>query len=405
MLGKIGKRGVDALKPGERDVFLWDTELKGFGVKCTPKGRKVYIVQYQTGGRGTPTRRVTIGVHGSPWTPVRARTEADGLLAEVRLGADPAAAKANRRREPTIGEVADRYLAEHVAAHNRPSTAAEARRLVGNRIKPELGNVKVSELTRARIKAWQHSMRETPYEANRALACLSKIMSLAAYEWELRPNNPCFGVKRFPEKHRERYFSDGELARIGEALTKAEKDNAALPGCINTVRLLALTGMRLGELLGLRWADVDLAGGAIRLHDAKAGARTVPLGAPALALLDAMARTGDYVVHGPDPEKLLSPNTFRHFWNRLRVQASVLDGRPHDFRHTAGTYAAQAGFNAFLVRDLLGHKTLAMTGRYVERALDPMRAVADAFAGRVAAAFNGENKGGEVVELKQKGSQ
>ena len=82
--------------------------------------------------------------------------------------------------------MADRYLAEHVAAHNRPSTAAEVRRIVETRIKPELGRVKVSELTRAQIKQWHSSMRATPYEGNRALAYFSKMMNLAAFEWELR---------------------------------------------------------------------------------------------------------------------------------------------------------------------------------------------------------------------------
>ena len=169
------------------------------------------------------------------------------------------------------------------------------------------------------------------------------------------------------------------------------------------MRLLALTGLRLGELLSLRWSNVDLGGGTICLREAKAGGRTVPLGAPALALMAAMERTGEHVVHGPDPAKSLSSNTFRAFWNRLRVQADILDGRPHDFRHTAGTFAAQAGFNAFLVRDLLGHKTLAMTGRYVQRAADPVRHAADAVAGRVAAAMTGDTGRAEVVELPKRG--
>ena len=400
MLTKIGKRSVDALKPGERDEFLWDTELKGFGVKCTPKGRKVYIVQYQVGGRGTPLRRMTIGRHGSPWTPDKARAEAERLLAQVKLGADPAGENAKRRKEPTIAEVADRYVDEHVAQHNRPSTAAEVRRIVEKRIKPVLGNVKVSALTRAQLKEWHYSMRETPYEANRAIAYCSKMLSLAAYEWELRPDNPSKGIQRFREPKRERYFSDDELRRIGAVLAKAEADNSALPGCINAVRLLATTGVRLGELLSLKWNSIDFEGGSIRLIEAKAGTRTVPLGAPSLALLNSIERTGDYVVHGPDPSKPLSPNTFRHLWNRLRVQAGIPDGRPHDLRHTAGTYAAQAGYNAFLVRDFLGHKTIAMTNRYVERAADPARATADAVARRVTAAMNGEQ--GEVVELPRK---
>ena len=258
----------------------------------------------------------------------------------------------------------------------------------------------MTELSRARVKAWHQSMRGTPYEANRALAYFSKLMSLAATEWELRSDNPCKGVQRFPEKRRERFFDDAEMRRIGEVLATAQQSNSELPGCIDCARLLALTGMRLGEVLSLRWTEVDLGAGCVRLLDAKAGARTVPLGTPALALLAALDRTGDYVVHGPDAAAPLSANTFRHAWNRMRARANIPDARPHDLRHSAATYAAQAGFNSFMVRDLLGHKTMSMASRYVERAIDPMRATADAFSERVAAAFAGKVPA-DVVTLKR----
>jgi integrase len=87
-------------------------------------------------------------------------------------------------------------------------------------------------------------------------------------------------------------------------------------------------------------------------------------------------------------------------WRRLRVKVDLPDGRLHDFRHTTGTYAAQAGLNAFMVRDLLGHKTMAMTGHYVEKTTEPLRAAADAVSGRVAAAMSGQQEA-EVVELKK----
>ncbi len=295
MQARIGRRAVDALAPTQRDSFLWDTDMRGFGVKCTPKGRKVYIVQYQLGGRGTPLRRMTIGAHGSPWTPERARAEAERILAEVALGGDPAGARAKKRSELTVADVADRYLAEHVSIHNRPSTAKEASRIVEKRIKPSLGRIKISELTRAHIKAWHYKMHATPYEANRALAYCSKMLNLAANDWELRTDNPCRGIKRYAEAKRERYLSDQELSRIGAALDLARRKRADLPGCIDTVRLLAVTGMRLGEVLSLRWEDVDFNAGCIRLREekAKAGARTVPLSAPALAILSGIEQTGD----------------------------------------------------------------------------------------------------------------
>jgi integrase len=237
------------------------------------------------------------------------------------------------------------------------------------------------------------------------------MLSLAATDWELREDNPCIGIKRFPEHKRERFFTDDELARLGGALLAAGTEGLEVPGFISEVpgfilliRLLATTGMRLGEALGLSWSDVDLPGRAIRLRDAKAGARTVHLGAAAVAILDAVEDKSGYVIHGLDQSKPLPVSTAEKAWTRLCERAGILDGRLHDLRHTAGTFAALAGANAFAVRDLLGHRTLAMTGRYVERAADMVRATADAVSSRVAAALNaGATTPAEVIKLPKRG--
>jgi integrase len=244
------------------------------------------------------------------------------------------------------------------------------------------------------------AMRDSPYAANRALAVLRKMLSLAAGEWELRPDNPALGVKMFRETKRERFATDTELAKIGRWLSDTDQPATIQPGFALAVKLLALTGMRLGEVLSLEWSTVDIPAGVVRLADAKAGARTVPLGAPALALLAAANEKcrGRFVVTGGSADAPFKRSAFRTGWNRLRAGTGLTDLRPHDLRHTAGTFAAQAGANAFLVRDLLGHKTLAMTGRYVERAADPVRAVADQVAGRVAAAMEGKESAA-VVKL------
>jgi integrase len=385
--GKIQKRTVDAAMPGDKDFFLWDNALKGFGLKVTPAGRKVYLVQYRTGGRSGKTRRVTIGVHGSPFTAEGARSEAEKILSAVKLGEDVAEKKTLRNHEYTVSLLADRYIAEHVQIYNKPSTEKEATRIVEKRIKPAFGNLKITDLTKSRVKTWYLSMKETPYEANRAMAYLSKMISLAINEWELISRNVCIGIKKYREEKRERFLSEDELGKIGRALRKIENENAAPMGCINAIRLLALTGMRLSEILSLKWDYVNLADGVIELPDAKAGARIVPIGASGQVFLQNLTSDG-YVVKGPSSPKPLSTNTLHKFWNTVGVTAEIPDARLHDFRHTAGTYAAQAGFNAFIVRDLLGHKTMDMAGRYAERSTDPMRKAADSVAGRISAAMD-----------------
>jgi integrase len=399
---RITRRTVEAFRLDGNEAWLWDSgdhSLPGFGLRIRRGGRKTYYVQYRTGGRGSPSRRVRLGLD-SELTPEKARSAAEKVLAKVRLGGDPAGDRNNKRAEATIARLCERYLAEHVEAHNKPSTAAEVRRIVDTRIKPALGRLHVSDLTRARVKEWHSDMRETPYEANRCLAYLSKLMNLAAREWELRPDNPVLGVKRFPERKRERFFSDEELQRIGAALRAAEEKNAVHPNIIATLRLLALTGLRLGEALALTWDQVDLDASCLRLRDAKAGSRTVPLGNAARVLLSGLERVSPVVLWGPNPNQPVSKWAVQNFWKRVRAQAKVPDTRLHDFRHTTGTYAAQTGANAFAVRDILGHKTMAMTGRYVGRAVDPLRATADAVAGRVDAAMAGRTA--KVVPLAKR---
>jgi integrase len=401
-VARISKRVVDALKPeAGRDVLLWDNELAGFGVRCRPSGAKSYFLKYRT--RGGRQRWLTLGPNG-PLTPEQARARALREKAAIADGSDPSGERQKKRRENTVAMVADRYLAEHVSAHNKASTASEARRIVETRIKPTFGNIRITDLTRADIKAWHQSMSATPYEANRALACLSKVLNLAAVDWELREGNPSAGIRRFPERKRERFFSDEELTKIGNALSAAEQTSSEPPGFVLLIRLLATTGMRLGEALALEWPDIDLPGRAIRLRDAKAGARTVHLGAAAVAILAASEEPSGYVIRGRDPAKPLSAHGAENAWRRLRDRAGIPDARLHDLRHTAGTFAALAGGSAFVVRDLLGHKTLAMTNRYVERAADMVRATADAVSGRVAAALNaGTAAPAEITKLGRRG--
>ena len=246
-------------------------------------------------------------------------------------------------------------------------------------------------------------MSATPYEANRALAYLSKAMSLASTVWELRADNPCKGLRRFPERVRERFLDDDEMARLGAALTAAEQNGTERPEAIRLIRLLALTGMRLGEVCGLAWDDIDMQQRTIRLRDAKAGARTVRLGAAAIALLAAAADKDGYLASSAqDLDRPITPGAIEHVWSRLRSSAGLDGVRLHDLRHQVGTLAAIGGANAFAIRDLLGHKTLAMTNRYVGRAAELVQATADTVGNRIAGAMAAADKGGDVVKLRKR---
>jgi integrase len=245
-------------------------------LRVEPNGVKSYFVRYRAegGGRRAPQRFIGLGKHGVT-TPHAARDRAQSLLFSVTEGEDPAKNQAaTRRLEPTVGDVLDRYVSEHATPHNRPGMLLEVKRHVRN-IKPILGHIRIGDLNRADIKAWHASFSGRPYEGNRALAALRKALSLAFKDWELRGDNPAIGIKPFPESARERFFSDVELGRIGEALTKLESEGIVTLGAGRVVRLLALTGMRLGEVRTLKWDWLDLEHHCFRLPTARRVTRPI----------------------------------------------------------------------------------------------------------------------------------
>jgi len=227
----------------------------------------------------------------------------------------------------------------------------------------------------------------------------SKMFSLAE-SWQLRPlnSNPCRHLRKYREAVRSRFYDDAELRAIGEAVAGLEADGEILPGAAAAIRLAPMTGCRLGELLDLQWTDVDVGASALEIRDAKAGARRHPIGAAAVAFMGALARVGPWVCQGCVPDRRLSTRLLQNAWEAVRTRAGLKDARFHDLRHSYGTMAGATGANAFLVKDAMGHKTLAMTGRYVGRDADPMRQLVDRVAGRVAAAMTGASA--DVVPLK-----
>ncbi|MEH6696684.1 MAG: site-specific integrase [Hyphomonas sp.] len=397
MQKKITKRNVDATEVEARDVFVWDTEVKGFGLKVTPKGRKVYLLQYRL--PGTSTRRYTIGVHGAPWTPDGARNEAITLLSQVLRGEDPAEARQAIRADPTIAQLCDLYLAEGVAT-KKASTVSADRARIERHLKPLLGRKQLRSLARADIsrflsdvsagktavdertrKRGRAIVRGGPVAANRALATLSAILAFAN-ERGLRADNPVRGVKKFKEGKRARFLSNEEIARLGEALREAES-RGVNSYAIAAIRLLILTGCRKNEVLALRWEEVDLSSGALRLSDSKTGAKQVLLGAPARAILAELPRqfANPYVICGRTPAEHLVG--LQKVWVGVRAKAGLCDVRLHDLRHSFASVAARSGESLLIIGKVLGHSTAAATSRYAHLSNDPIRVAVEKTASEV----------------------
>lgn len=422
MKAKLTKRAIDAVKPGKRDLFTWDTEVKGFGLKVTPAGNRIYVFQYRFGGQ---VRRYTIGKHGSPWTPDKARGEAERLRGIVAHGKDPAVAKAaEKAKRTTITQLCDQYMAEApfiiLPKKGRPkkaATIATDKSNIERHVKPLLGRKRIHTVNRIDIERFQKDVAagKTACDektgprgraivkggrgtAARATALLAAIFSYAVKQGMLR-ENPAKGVELFKGEPRTRFLTADEMSSLGEALSKA-KSNGTSETVIAAIRLLILTGCRKSEILGLRWTWVDFEGGCLRLPESKTGKKVVPLGAPALELLATLPR-----IEG-NPHVLPGEKEGGHLvglpkaWAKIKKQAGLDDVRLHDLRHSFATVAVAGGDSLYLVGKVLGHKQSKTTEVYAHAQQDPLRAVADRAASKIAAAMKG--KGGKVVKLVNK---
>jgi len=370
---KLTKRTVDAAERGEKVRVIWDEELRGFGLRIYPKGRKVFIVKCRIKGR---QRFITIGKH-DPLTPETARAKAYNILSEAKNGRDPARELDRIRKSPTMKQLGERFLDEHVAMRCKPSTAAEYRRSVELFINRKLGTRKASDIERRDIAELHHSLSHIPYQANRTLGVLSKMFNLAEV-WGLRPDhsNPCLHVKKYPERKRERFLSPKEYAALGKALREIEAEGSETQSAINAVRLLMLTGCRLGEIMTLRWEYVDIKKREFRLPDSKTGAKVVHFGEAVAEVLKNIKRIegNPWVITGRKEGARLTD--LQHPWRRIRAKAGLDDVRIHDLRHSYASGALALGEGLPMIGKLLGHTQVQTTARYAHLANDPIKAAA-----------------------------
>ncbi|MBJ7439584.1 MAG: integrase family protein [Sphingopyxis sp.] len=249
--GRISKETVDRLQAGSTASFLWDDELKGFGVRVTTSGAKSYIFQYRMGGREAKTQRYTIGRHGSPWTAATARMEAVRICTLVRQRRNPVDLEKQRRREAAelpFAAYATRF-AQLCAGKGWQTLVERSLRL---HLIPALGNKALPQIVRSDIVI---AMDEIPKEqiANRrnVFAVARRLFRWAVSRGDIQIS-PMEGMET-PKavKPRDRWLSDSELPRIWNATRQTH------PCFGPIVRLLIATGQRREEVSGLTWAELD----------------------------------------------------------------------------------------------------------------------------------------------------
>ena len=413
----LTKRSVDALRPDpERDYFAWDDELPGFGCRVYPSGLKVYVLKYRLGGRLGKQRRRKLGAHGVV-TPEEARRQAKALLGVVAQRVDPHAATDRERTVTRVSEAVDSYLRQQ-DIKLKPRTAKEYRRLFKKYILPALGTKPLTDVTPAVVSRLHEKQSKAPVQANRVLTRLSSFFTWCGERGLLErgATNPCGSVAHFREERQPRFLTIAEAVRLGAALTKAETEGLpqpprrskpvatgptakhrakktagvpvpANPLAVGAIRLALLTGMRRGEVLNLRWSEVDEQRAQLRLADSKTGAKVVQIGAPALLVLQSLPRVKDaiYVFTSGDGKEPLE--SVRRVWDAVRYEAKLEDVRFHDLRHSFASSLAEQGESLLLIGSLLRHKNASTTQRYAHLVDDRRKSAADSTASRLASAL------------------
>ncbi len=285
--------------------------------------------------------------------------------------------------EPTVADLAERYLRTHVAVECKQSSERSYRKSLAH-ILPVLGDMPVGSVEREHVASLHLAMRDTPVAANMVLWVLSKMFSLAE-AWGLRApgRNPCRSVRRYKTACKDRFLSREEYRRIGRVLDRAEADGMTWPAAVAAIRFLMLTGCRSREVATLRWDDVDFKGGKLRMRDSKNGPRMVPLTPTAVDLLEGIRRVDGNPWVFVGWSKGSHVEQLSNHWHRLHVRADLSDVRLHDLRHSYASRALALGESLSMIGKLLGHSKVETTARYAHLARDTEKVSAARIAGSI----------------------
>lgn len=375
--------------PPNKAKYYFDDDLTGFGMYRTPGGTGTFFAEFRPVAGGAK-RRLKLGRVGT-LKANEAREAARKAIAHAGLGKDLAKDRSDERASVSVRTLVSTYIEEFVATNKKASSADFYRTMLRKHIDPKIGSMKAVGLSRVDVQRAHTSMSKTAkMSANRSVKLLS-----AAFNWGAKNGyvpdgfNPASGIDLNKETGRERFLSTEEMQRLGDAMIEAEtvgfEVNAGEakhspkgqrivmhPSITGAIRLLMLTGMRLREVLHLRWDEVDLERGLLFLPDSKTGRKTVVLSSPAVAILKDITKVGVYVIAGESAGlKDERPRAdLKRPWAAITRRARLDGLRIHDLRHSFASVGAWSGLGLPVIGKLLGHADAKTTQRYAHVDVD-----------------------------------
>lgn len=389
------------MAPSSGNQIHYDGEISGFGLRVTASGAKSFVLNYRYNGR---ERRYTIGPFPEFSVEI-ARDKAFELRQSISNGVDPFILRETMHRDAiesearlrTLRDLANEYLRRHAMVHKRPKPIHEDKAMLDRVVLPQLGRIRVANISRRDVSNLHSALQATPYRANRVLALLRKMFNFAISdnegEWGIA-KNPATGVQKFQEAKRERWLSEDELKRLSTAMDCYPDKRAALAEvsekqrlflrkeaqrAVNSIRLIMVTGARKGEVLLATWSQFDLERGVWTKpsHSTKQKrVEHVPLNDQAIDFLKSLPREGDYLFPGRMVEHLTD---LKFPWAAVCEDAKLKGVRIHDLRHTYASHLVSRGVSLPTIGQLLGHTQAQTTARYAHLADNPLREAANLF--------------------------
>ncbi|MGE3584277.1 MAG: tyrosine-type recombinase/integrase [Novosphingobium sp.] len=411
----LTKRTVDAAHPTDKRYHIWDSDLRGFGLRIEPSGVKTFVTKYRVhgGGRNAPQRIQTVGRYGN-LTPEEARRKAKVILGSVAAGADPAGDLAARRREMTMAALIEFYekhgcvvqRGKRIGEPMKPLTKAYTLGRLRHHVIPLLGNRRAKDVTSGDIErfaadvlAGKTAKKEKvgprkliivkggPGASRKVVRDLSAVFSFAKRSEIVERNPVANAAVRKTDGQKTRFLTLEEVGRLGCALDELEAEGTNIKA-INIARLWALTGCRRNEIAGLKWDEVDFDSGMLVLEDSKTGHSVRPLGTAALTLLQQIERIEDSeFVFPADTGDGYFQGT-KTPWARAIRKAALPGVTPHTLRHTIGSTAISTGEAIALTGAILGHSNPRSTAIYAHIQHEPSRKAANRVSKKIAAALS-----------------
>jgi integrase len=393
---KITKRMIDALSPGET---IWDGALTGFGARRQTRDA-TFILKCSVRGR---QRFFTIGRHGA-FTCETARLEAHRLLGLVASGVDPAMLRMSAKKSKiTVADLCEDYLKSGRLdkPDKRESSWYTDESNIRRHIIPLLGKIGADDLDSDKVATFVDQVSSGATKVDERLGhrrraivrggkgTASRVLSVLAaiYTFGIKHHrvavNPAKGVKAAKGNAPGRFLTSEEWSRLGLAMSSRASKSRTF---VDAIGLLALTGCRRSEITNLKWTEVDLHRGFLRLGQSKVGPRAVPLGDAAINLLKSLSRTNSLWVF-PASRGAGPIVGIQKVWSEIRREAGLETVRLHDLRHSFASEAITTGASLYLTGAILGHRQSSTTERYAHLQSDHVRRTASEVSQHISSAL------------------